>query len=196
MHHAHDFKGKAGMASFLITEVAFFSTLIMAYVTYIGADYRPGGVGGPKPSDVFSMELVLISTFCLLSSSATIHLAHLAEKRNHVGGFRIWWGLTIGLGAIFLVGTGIEWHDLIVNHRLKPWTNLFGSTYFTLVGFHAFHVTIGLVVMSMLLGFSLVRGLPARQPLDTELVSWYWHFVDGVWVAVFTVVYLVSRNAS
>jgi cytochrome c oxidase subunit 3 len=190
-HLSH--KGKVGMASFLLTEVAFFSTLIMAYVTYIGTDQRPGGVGGPTPAQVFSMELVLVSTFCLLSSSATIHMAGLAERHNHVNGFRIWWGLTIGLGALFLVGTGIEWYDLIVKHRLKPWTNLFGSTYFTLVGFHAFHVTIGLVVMSMLLGFSLVRGLPARQPLDTELVSWYWHFVDGVWVVVFTVVYLVGR---
>lgn len=184
------------MASFLITEVAFFSTLIMAYITYIGADYRDGKQVGPKPSEVFSMELVLVSTFCLLSSSVTIHLASLAEQRKHVQAFRTWWGVTIGLGAIFLIGTGIEWYDLIVNHRLKPWTNLFGTTYFTLVGFHAFHVTVGLVVLSMLLGFSIYRGLPARQPLDTELVSWYWHFVDGVWVAVFTVVYLVSRNVS
>jgi len=184
------------MVSFLATEVAFFSTLIMAYVHYIGTDQRPGGVGGPTPMQVFSMWLVLVSTACLLSSSFTIHLAGLAEHRNQVGAFRFWWGLTIGLGILFLCGTAYEWYDLIVHHDLKPWTNLFGTTYFTLVGFHAFHVTIGLVVMGMLLGFSLVHGLPARQPLHTELVSWYWHFVDGVWVAVFTVVYLVSRNVS
>jgi cytochrome c oxidase subunit 3/cytochrome o ubiquinol oxidase subunit 3 len=190
------------MASFLITEVAFFSTLIMAYVTYIGADQRPGGSGGPTPAEVFSMELVLVSTFCLLSSSVTIHLASIAEQRNHVSAFRIWWGLTIALGAIFLVGTGIEWYDLLFNPSgrpsgtLRPWTNLFGTTYFTLVGFHAFHVTVGLVVLSMLLAFSVYRGLPMKQPLDTELVSWYWHFVDGVWVVVFSVVYLVSRNAT
>jgi cytochrome c oxidase subunit 3/cytochrome o ubiquinol oxidase subunit 3 len=189
-------KGKVGMISFLLTEVAFFSTLIMAYVTYIGADYRTNGVRGPTPVQVFSMGLVLVSTVCLLSSSVTIHMAGLAEHRNQVGAFRLWWGLTIGLGILFLIGTGIEWHDLIVHHRLLPWTNLFGTTYFTLVGFHAFHVTIGIVIMTMLLGFSLVQGLPARQPLHTELVSWYWHFVDAVWIAVFTVVYLVSRNAS
>lgn len=184
------------MASFLLTEVAFFSTLIMAYVTYIGADHKPGGVGGPTPSEVFSMELVLISTACLLSSSFTVHLAGLAHHRGHLGAFRTWWSITIGLGVIFLIGTGVEWHDLIVNHGLKPWSNLFGSTYFTLVGFHAFHVTLGLLLMLMLLGFSLTGGLPIRRPLDTELVSWYWHFVDGVWVVVFTVVYLVSRSAS
>jgi cytochrome c oxidase subunit 3/cytochrome o ubiquinol oxidase subunit 3 len=192
-------KGKAGMAAFLVTEVAFFSTLIVTYITYIGRDQlpkmpgSPPGMGGPTPREVFYMPLVIISTICLFSSSATIHLATGAMHRGAAGAFKLWWGLTIFLGALFLVGTGIEWHDLIFNWKLTPARNLFGTTYFTLVGFHAFHVTMGLMLLLMVLGFALRRGQPERKPLDPELVSWYWHFVDGVWVAVFTVVYVVGR---
>ncbi|MBY0526619.1 MAG: heme-copper oxidase subunit III [Gemmataceae bacterium] len=187
-------KGKVGMIAFLTTEVAFFGTLITTYITYIGADQQPRGMGGPTPDEVFTMPLVLASTVCLLSSSVTIHLAGNAAHHRDVAGFRSWWLATIGLGALFIVGTMYEWHDLIFTHQLTPWRNLFGSTYFTLVGFHALHVTIGLIIMSMLFIFAEARSkLPDNHPLDTELVSWYWHFVDGVWIVVFTVVYLVSR---
>jgi len=182
-------KGKVGMIAFLTTEVAFFSTLIVVYITYIGKSRS-----GPTPDEVFSIPLVLASTFCLLSSSATIHMAGLAVGKGDLRAFHGWWVGTIALGALFLVGTGVEWHDLIDNWKLYPRTNLFGSTYFTLVGFHAFHVTIGLLVMTMLLIFALVRtGLPDNRPLSVELVSWYWHFVDGVWVVVFSVVYVIGR---
>lgn len=196
----HD-KGKVGMIAFLVTEVAFFSTLVVAYITYIGAS-----TSGPTPKEVFKMPLVLASTICLLSSSVTIHLAGNALRKGDPRAFRGWWIGTIALGALFLLGTGVEWHDLIWNWRLLPRTNLFGTTYFTLVGFHAFHVTIGLLVMSMLLGFTLIspslpegggegrgEGGPDDRPLNVELVSWYWHFVDGVWVVVFTVVYVIGR---
>jgi cytochrome c oxidase subunit 3/cytochrome o ubiquinol oxidase subunit 3 len=95
--------------------------------------------------------------------------------------------------VLFLFGTAVEWHDLIFDHGLTPWRNAFGTTYFTLVGFHALHVTIGLFIMLLVLRLAFTTFRPAMWPLNPELVSWYWHFVDGVWVVVFTVVYLVGR---
>jgi cytochrome c oxidase subunit 3/cytochrome o ubiquinol oxidase subunit 3 len=106
--------------------------------------------------------------------------------------FRKWWAATIGLGLLFLLGTGYEWFELITEHQLTIDRNLFGSTFYTLVGFHGLHVTIGLVVMTLVF---LLRLGPARRTSDedVELVSWYWHFVDAVWVVVFSVVYLFGR---
>jgi cytochrome c oxidase subunit 3/cytochrome o ubiquinol oxidase subunit 3 len=190
--HGHALEpAKVGMAAFLVTEVAFFGTLVMAYVAYIGRDAAQG-LPGPRPSEVFSMPLVLLSSAFLLSSSVTIHLASNAFYRKDLAGFRQYWAVTILLGALFLVGTAWEWRELM-HHGLTPWRNLFGTTYYTLVGFHALHVTIGLILLTLVLVLSLRSGTPQTKPLDQELVSWYWHFVDGVWVVVFTVVYLISR---
>lgn len=187
MKHVHG--GKVGMAAFLLTEVAFFGTLIMAYVAYLPLIRE----SKPSPAEVFDMNMVLGATLCLWTSSATVHLATGALRRGTLTGFRLWWGLTILLGVAFLIGTGFEWHDLIVRWKLIWSTNMFGTCYFTLVGFHAFHVTIGLLLLTTLWLFSLGGTALTEQPLNAELVSWYWHFVDGVWVAVFSVVYLVSR---
>src|SRR5262249_37530297 len=143
-----------------------------------------------SPREVFSLPLVLCSTLCLLSSSVTIHFA---EKALHGGNgrrFRGLWAATILLGALFLTGTAYEWTDLIGRHGLTIARNMFGTTYFTLVGFHAAHVTIGLVVLSIVLALSL-RGVASAA--SVQLVSWYWHFVDAVWVVVFTLVYVVGR---
>jgi cytochrome c oxidase subunit III len=178
--------GQAGMLSFLASEVAFFGTLIMAYVFFL----RQTVASTPSPKEVFYLPLVLAATACLLSSSVTVHFA---EKALHAGNrslFVTLWGLTIALGACFLAGTAIEWHDLIFTHRLTINRNMFGTTYFTLVGFHAFHVTVGLVALTTILGLAL-RGVLHPQPV--QLMSWYWHFVDAVWVVVFTLVYVVGR---
>jgi cytochrome c oxidase subunit 3/cytochrome o ubiquinol oxidase subunit 3 len=180
-------KGKVGMAAFLVTEAAFFSVLIAAYIAYMGE-----GIG-PFPKDVFKEKgPVIINTFFLLLSSVTAHMATHQVHRGGLGPFRRWWLATIVLGVLFLLGTGFEWHELIYKHGLTPSRNLFGTTYYTLVGFHAFHVTIGVIVMSLVLGFAFTRFKPTEWPLNAELVSWYWHFVDVVWVVVFTLVYLVS----
>jgi cytochrome c oxidase subunit 3/cytochrome o ubiquinol oxidase subunit 3 len=160
----------------------------VTYITYLGQSRI-----GPYPNEVFDMRQVVPFTVCLLSSSITVHLAHGALGRGALGAFRLWWLVTMVLGALFLTGTGLEWHDLLYHWQLTPWRNLFGTTYFTLVGFHAFHVTIGLLILLMVFGFSWTRLRPKEWPLNAELVSWYWHFVDGVWVVVFTVVYLVGR---
>jgi cytochrome c oxidase subunit III len=176
-----------GMLAFLLSEVAFFSTLIVTYLSYMGKDQA-----GPTPA-VLSLPLVVGTTICLLSSSGTVHLAERALRRGSRGAFAFLWSLTILLGTIFLLGTAYEWHELIVRHHLTISTNLFGTTYYTLVGFHALHLTVGLIVLSIVLTLVLRREVKTSHPLAVELTSWYWHFVDTVWVVVFTVVYLVGR---
>jgi cytochrome c oxidase subunit 3/cytochrome o ubiquinol oxidase subunit 3 len=176
-----------GMLSFLLSEVAFFSTLIVAYVSFIGKD-----VVKPTPAEALSLGLVIVTTICLLSSSGTIHLAEKSLHHGSVGGFRLWWSATILLGVAFLLGTGYEWYELIERHHLTISRNLFGTTFFTLVGFHGLHVTGGVIVMAIVLGVSM-RQPKGPDPIGVEMTAWYWHFVDVVWIAVFTVVYLVGR---
>jgi cytochrome c oxidase subunit III len=177
------------MLSFLVSEVALFSTLIVAYLAFLGTDQS-----GPTPA-VLSLPLVIGTTICLLSSSVTVHLADRSLRSGSRSAFLRWWSATILLGIVFLAGTAYEWRGLIVNDGLTISRNLFGTTYYTLVGFHALHVTVGVIVMLILLGLTLRRQVSAinGQASGAELVSWYWHFVDGVWVVVFTVVYVVGR---
>jgi cytochrome c oxidase subunit III len=194
--------GQCGMLTFLCSEVAFFSTLIVAYLVFFGRDGEPGGLGGPQPADVLSLPLVCCTTLCLLYSSVTIHFAHRSLRRHRFSSFNGLLAGTIGLGIIFLIGTGYEWYELIFRHQLTISRNLFGTTFYTLIGFHALHVTMGVIVMSLLLILSirypptLAFASPERAKgpwnnTSVELVSWYWHFVDGVWIVVFTVVYLM-----
>lgn len=177
-----------GMVSFLVSEAAFFATLIVAYITFLGKDKV-----GPTPSEALSLPLVLCTTLFLISSSVTIHFA---EKRLRIGNdasFRRLWMATILLGMAFLLGTAYEWRELITRHHLTISRNLFGTTYYTLVGFHGLHVTIGVVVMLIMLGLAFKQQIIARNHISIEMVSWYWHFVDGVWLVVFTVIYLGGR---
>jgi cytochrome c oxidase subunit 3/cytochrome o ubiquinol oxidase subunit 3 len=177
-----------GMAAFLLSDVALFGTLIAAYVSFLGKDRV-----GPTPAEALSLPLVLGTTACLLSSSGTIHLAERALRGGSPSGFCRWWAATIVLGLLFLAGTAYEWYELITRHHLTISRNLFGTTYYTLVGFHATHVTIGVILMVVLLGLTLRRQVTAGNEVSVELTAWYWHFVDGVWVVVFTVVYLIGR---
>lgn len=185
-----------GMASFLFSEVAFFSTLIVAYVTYRGAD-----IAGPT-DEVLALPLAFATTACLIASSFTVHLAEHALAHQNRARFHVLWAATIALGIVFLLGTAYEWRELVVEHGLKISTNLFGSTYYTLVGFHALHVTAGVITMLIVLGVSFVRTDPGANPGHAgqssaefplpavRLTSWYWHFVDVVWIVVFSIVYL------
>jgi cytochrome c oxidase subunit 3/cytochrome o ubiquinol oxidase subunit 3 len=177
------------MITFLVSEMAFFGTLIMAYVYFL----RQTTQGEPNPSQVFRLPMVLVASACLFSSSATIYAAEKALRRGSQKAFLGWWGLTIVLGVLFLLGTALEWNDLIGRWGLTISRNLFGTTYFTLVGFHALHVTIGVIVMSMVFGLARRRLITAGNATGVEVVSWYWHFVDGVWAVVFTLVYVVGR---
>ena len=190
-HTTHDTPLTAaqwGMLCFLLSEVALFSTLIVTYLFYLGRD-----VVGPTPAEALKLPLVLFTTACLLASSGTVHVAEGALGRGNRGGFLLWWLATIVLGAAFLGGTAFEWHDLIYRHGLTISRNLFGTTYYTLVGLHALHVTAGVTIMLIVFALTLGRRVTGGNPSAVGLVSWYWHFVDGVWVVVFTVVYLVGR---
>jgi cytochrome c oxidase subunit 3/cytochrome o ubiquinol oxidase subunit 3 len=177
-----------GMVSFLVSEVALFSTLIVTYIFYLGRD-----VVGPTPAEALRLPLVLCTTACLLSSSATIHRAEKTLRQGSQSRFLQWWTATIALGVVFLGGTAFEWHDLMAHYHLTISRNLFGTTYYTLVGLHAVHVTGGVIIMLIMLGLALRRQVGAANHAAVGMASWYWHFVDGVWVVVFTVVYLMGR---
>lgn len=177
--------GQWGMLSFLLSEIAFFSTLIVAYVSFLGRD-----AVGPTPEEALSLRLVLVTTACLLSSSVVLHFAERALARGALGMFCWAWSLTIVMGIVFLLGTAYEWHDLITRHHLTISRNLFGTTYYTLVGFHALHVTAGVIAMLVMLALAVGGKVTAVNRGGVELVGWYWHFVDAVWIVVFLVVYL------
>ncbi len=177
-----------GMIAFLVSETAFFSTLIVAYLTFLRNDSV-----GPTPREVLSLSLVIGTTACLLSSSLTVHAAEGALRRGRQGSFRGWLLLTILLGVTFLAGTAYEWWDLIENHGLTISRNLFGSTFYTLVGFHGLHVTGGLIALSTILGLALRNRVTQHHEGGMGSVVLYWHFVDGVWVVVFLVVYVFGR---
>jgi len=179
-------RGRVGMFSLIGAESAIFTIFVVAYIFYLGKS-----VSGPTPKDV--LELPIFSTICLLSSSLTIHLAVRALRQAKVGVFGLWWFLTLTLGAIFLVSTGREWHHLIYDKGLTVSTNLFGTTYYSLVGLHAFHVTVGLLAIALTMILTFLRKVKPEHSERAEVFSLYWHFVDVVWVIVFTVVYVIGR---
>jgi cytochrome c oxidase subunit 3/cytochrome o ubiquinol oxidase subunit 3 len=174
------------MISLIAAESAIFTIFVVAYIFYIGKS-----LSGPMPKDV--LEIPVFSTICLLSSSLTIHMAVRALKNAKVTLFGAWWFATLALGAIFLVGTGREWQRLIYEKGLTVSTNLFGTTYYSLVGLHAFHVTVGLIAIALAMIFTLSGSVKPEHGERAEVFSLYWHFVDAVWVVVFTVVYVIGR---
>jgi len=180
------YRGKVGMACLIIAESAIFTIFVVAYLFYLGKSLT-----GPTPTEV--LETPIFFSICLLSSSLTIHYAGRSLERGQRGTFLNLWSLTIILGGLFLFGTGREWHRLIYEHGLTISTNLFGTTYYSLVGLHAFHVTAGLIMLSIVAIFAFAGRVGREQSQRIEVLSLYWHFVDAVWVVVFTVVYIVGR---
>ncbi|MBV9264938.1 MAG: heme-copper oxidase subunit III [Acidobacteriaceae bacterium] len=179
-------RGTVGIIMLIITETALFSMFVAAYVIYTGKSLT-----GPYPKDV--LEVPIIATICLLSSSFTVYMAEHSLVHNNVARFKVWLFITILLGAEFLTATGLEWRKLIYEDHLTIATNLFGTTFYSLVGLHASHVTVGLFFLLLTL-FLTLRGFPIEtQTRRIIFLSWYWHFVDAVWVVVFTVVYLIGR---
>jgi cytochrome c oxidase subunit III len=179
-------RGKVAMAGLIVAESAIFTIFVVAYLFYLGKS-----VTGPTPSEV--LETPIFYTICLLSSSLTIHLAAKSLERDYARLFLGFWLLTIALGGLFLYGTAQEWHRLIYERGLTISTNLFGTTYYSLVGLHAFHVTAGLIMLSLVAIFGFIGRVGVRQSGRVAVLSMYWHFVDAVWVVVFTVVYVLGR---
>ena len=179
-------RGYIAMSSLIVAESAIFTIFVTAYLYYLGRD-----VSGPTPREV--LELPIFGTVCLLSSSFFIYLAEHAIEHGRMGAFKLWWAVTILLGGIFLIGTGMEWDKLITRDHLTIATNLFGTTFYSLVGLHASHVIIGLMMLSITLIFALTGKLNPTHAERVKVLALYWHFVDAVWVVVFTVVYIVGR---
>ena len=178
-------RGVVGMACLIIAESAIFGMFIAAYVFYMGKS-----LSGPTPA---ILSPPIFNTVCLLASSLTIVFAERAIVRGKIRIFSIYLIVTILLGVKFLVGTGREWSDLIYNQNLTISTNLFGTTFYSLVGLHATHVILGLIMLSILLVFTLTGHVNESHSERIKVLAMYWHFVDWVWVAVFTTVYLVGR---
>src|SRR5437588_10480216 len=179
-------RGKVAMAGLIIAEAAIFTIFVVAYLFYVGKSLT-----GPMPKDV--LRVPVFYTICLLSSSLTIHLAAKSLRRGSVPRFAILWLATIVLGAIFMYGTATEWHRLIYRDGLTISTNLFGTTYYSLVGLHGFHVLVGLVSLSILMALTLLGSVKQEHAERVDVLSIYWHFVDTVWIVVFTVVYVIGR---
>jgi cytochrome c oxidase subunit III len=179
-------RGTVGMFSLIVAESAIFAIFVVAYVFYIGKS-----ISGPTPRQVLDVPIFI--TICLWSSSLTIFFAERALLRRALTAFSCWWALTIALGTIFLAGTGIEWHTLIYRDGLTVSTNLFGTTFYCLVGLHATHVIVGLCMLLTVLVFALLGKLKPEHAPRVEVLSLYWHFVDAVWVVVFTLVYIIGR---
>jgi cytochrome c oxidase subunit 3/cytochrome o ubiquinol oxidase subunit 3 len=165
---------------------ALRTIFVVAYVFYIGKS-----LSGPTPREV--LHLPIFATVCLLSSSLTIHAAIAAIRKANLNVFRFWWFITLLLGAIFLFETGREWQRLIYRDGLTISTNLFGTTYYSLVGLHAFHVTVGLIGLLTVLLLALFGKVHHEHSRNVDVFAMYWHFVDVVWIVVFTVVYVIGR---
>ena len=179
-------RGYAGILALILTESAFFSIFVVAYIFYSGKS-----LSGPFPRDVLSTPIV--NTICLLSSSVTIVWAVRSLHRGSARAFAFWWLLTFLLGLEFLLGTALEWRRLIYHEGFTISTNLFGTTFYSLVGLHAAHVTIGLLLILLVMILTVGGYVNERHVYRTDVLSWYWHFVDGVWVVVFLTVYVICR---
>lgn len=178
-------RGRVAMLALIVGESAIFTIFVVAYIYYIGRSAY-----GPTPR---ILSVPIFNTVCLLSSSLTIWRAERAIERGQIRIFGAWWAMTILLGVIFLAGTAREWTWLIVHEGLTIRTNLFGTTFYSLVGLHATHVVVGLIGLSLVMIFTLMGRVEQRHAERIQVLSLYWHFVDAVWVVVFTVVYIVGR---
>ncbi len=176
---------KIAMWVFLASECLLFGALITTYVLYRGASDT-----GPYPADVFDIPYTSVSSFVLLASSLTMVLSLAAAQKRDVARMRLWLLATALLGMTFVGGQVYEF-TVFYDEGLSITTNLFGTTFYVLTGFHGVHVTVGILMLLSLVGFSVADRLPDDAAFPVEMVGLYWHFVDIVWIIIFTVVYLI-----
>jgi heme/copper-type cytochrome/quinol oxidase subunit 3 len=171
---------------FLASDCLFFGSFIAAYLLY-----RDRSLVGPYPEDLFDIPFTSVSAFVLLMSSVSMVLALAAIQRGNLRGMQIWLLTTAVLGTLFIAGQAYEFTEFY-HEGLHLDTNLFGTTFFVLTGFHGAHVTLGVVILLSLFAWSLRGGIQQKDSLTIELAGLYWHFVDIVWIVIFTLVYLVT----
>jgi cytochrome c oxidase subunit III len=180
---------KVGVICLIVTESALFAIFVVAYVFYMGKSLNP-----PFPRDVitFPSKTPWLASIALFASSFTIVYAEKMMHKLNRKGFLIWWGITMALGAYFVLYSAMEWHELIYHEGLTISTNVFGTTFYSLVGLHLSHVLVGLILLGIIFVLTLFGKIPEDHIEHTEMISWYWHFVDGIWVVVLTLVYFIS----
>jgi cytochrome c oxidase subunit 3 len=183
---AHELRGHVGMWCLIAAESAIFSIFVVAYLYYSGKSLT-----GPYPNEV--LHVPVFNSICLFASSFTIVMAERALKRSAVKVFGTWLLFTIVLGAIFLVGTAREWYGLIYHDHLTISTNLFGTTFYSLVGLHASHVVIGLTGLTIIMVLTALGYVSQEHEPKIGVFALYWHFVDAIWVVVLSVVYFIAR---
>jgi cytochrome c oxidase subunit 3/cytochrome o ubiquinol oxidase subunit 3 len=176
---------KLAMWLFLASECMLFGGLITAYMLYRGASLK-----GPYPQDVFDIGYTSVSSFVLLASSLTMVLAHNAALDKDYPRMRLWLLGTALLGLTFVGGQVFEFTSFY-REGLSISTNLFGTTFYTLTGFHGVHVTVGILMLLILVVLSWRGSLSDDPAFPVEMVGLYWHFVDIVWIVIFTLVYLI-----
>ena len=180
---------KLAMWAFLGSECLFFGTFISTYLVY-----RNQSIVGPYPSDVIDVPVTTVSTFVLLMSSFMMVMTLYSIRRGDNRGFRVWVLGTALLGSVFLGFQVFEFREFYIHYGLSPTTNLFGTSFFILTGFHGAHVTGGVIWLVSLFGQNLNGSLTQKDSLRVEIAGLYWHFVDIVWIIIFTLVYLLGAN--
>jgi heme/copper-type cytochrome/quinol oxidase subunit 3 len=195
-HHEHDpydtatgtTNTKLAMWVFLSSECLFFGAFIATYLLYRGRS-----VEGPLPSDVYNIPFTSVTSFILLMSSLTMVLALAAIQRGDHRRFRVWMMATGLFGLTFIAGQIYEFTEFY-REGLALSTNVFGSSFFVLTGLHGAHVTVGIIWLLSLWGLSVQGKLGVQHAERVEIAGLYWHFVDVVWIVIFTVIYLIPQN--
>ena len=177
---------KTAMWAFLASELMFFGALISTFLLYRGRTN-----GGPDAHELFDVPFTSVSSFVLLMSSLTMVLAHNAWEKGDERQLRLWLVSTASLGLVFLGGQFFEFTSF-VDEGLKLNTSPFASSFYMLTGFHGAHVAVGVLMLSTMVILSRRVGLSHKRGMNVELVALYWHFVDIVWIVIFTVVYLLQ----
>jgi cytochrome c oxidase subunit 3/cytochrome o ubiquinol oxidase subunit 3 len=179
---------KLGMWLFLASDCLFFGAFIATYLLYRGRAHQPG----PSPQDVYNIPFTSVTSFVLLMSSLTMVLALAAIQRGDYRRFRVWIMATALFGATFIGGQIFEFTEF-TRKGLNIDTSLFGSSFFVLTGIHGTHVIIGIVWLMSLWGLGMQNRLTQADAEKVEIAGLYWHFVDVVWIVIFTVIYLLPK---
>jgi cytochrome c oxidase subunit 3/cytochrome o ubiquinol oxidase subunit 3 len=179
-------RGHVGMWCLIAAESAMFSIFIIAYLYYAGKS-----LSGPTPNSV--LRVPVFDSICLFSSSVTILMAERAIARGESRRFGAWLFATIVLGMVFITGTAREWQRLIYQEGLTISTNLFGTTFYSLVGLHAAHVMVGLTMLTIMMALTAMGFVQRENATRVGIAAMYWHFVDAIWAVVLPVVYFIAR---